>query len=153
MELTTETLVSPYSLELARDDQGRIKAVTVTAVGDSELTLSQLEQAWRALRDRLRSDELRGRGTYNRRRGVDVLTALSKAWDGQITDEYLAALAIAYEEVSKLPGRAMLDSLAEAVGRPQATVRAHVSRARREGWLVDRDEQGAQRGNRHAPSP
>ncbi|ALE72580.1 hypothetical protein FRP1_04680 [Pseudonocardia sp. EC080625-04] len=45
MELTTETLVSPYSLELARDDQGRIKAVTVTAVGDSELTLSQL--IWR----------------------------------------------------------------------------------------------------------
>ncbi|MEV1293870.1 hypothetical protein [Pseudonocardia sp. NPDC049635] len=139
----TETVVSPYELLLTRED-GRIVEVTVRAVGTGELDLTQLQQAWRALTDKLRHDELRQR---NRRRFLasrddadhDVLARLTAAWQaagGQLTDEYLATLAIAYEEVSKLPGRGVLDDLAVAIGRPMATVKSHVARAREEGFLT-----------------
>jgi len=134
----TEVVVSPYELVVTREDD-RIVEVTVRAVGDgAELDYQQLQQAWRALSDKLRHEELRTRTTARRRHGgtLAALQAAAERAEGELTEDYLAALAIAYEEVSKLPGRAMLSALADAVGRPTPTVKSHVARAREEGFLT-----------------
>lgn len=132
-----ERVVSPYELDVTRED-GRIVEVTIRAVGEgAELDHQQLRQAWRALGDRLRHDDHRTQNVV-RHEASDALRALSAAWQrtqGEITDDYLAHLAVAYETVSALPGRGILDTLAGAIDRPMATVKAHVSRAREDGWL------------------
>ena len=52
-----------------------------------------------------------------------------------MTPQYLATLAVAYEELAA-KGRAIMPTLAEAIGRPAATVKGHVGKARDEEYLT-----------------
>lgn len=49
---------------------------------------------------------------------------------------YLAAATVPYEQLQEDPasGRAVVEQLARLVGRPAATVKGHIVRARREGY-------------------
>ncbi|MCO1659678.1 hypothetical protein [Pseudonocardia humida] len=137
MAVEHETISSPYEVVLGRDS-GRLVEVTIRAVGDAELTLSTLNSAFRTVAEPLRRQEFEQR-RQQRREQTGALAALSTAWEesgGEISDRYLARLAVAYEEVSALPGRAITDTLADAIGRPAATVKGHVQRARKAGFLT-----------------
>jgi hypothetical protein len=137
MALEHETITSPYEVVLGRDG-GRVVEVTIRAIGGAELTPAMLNTALKRVVDRLRLDDRR----TLRRQGEesDSLRALSRAWEesgGELTDRYLAHLAVAYEEVSEVPGhRAVNETLAEVIGRPAATVKGHVLRARKAGFLT-----------------
>ncbi|MFR9802339.1 hypothetical protein ACL02T_08555 [Pseudonocardia sp. RS010] len=117
-------------------DNGRLVEVTVKAVGDGELTLETLNAAFRTIMEPLRRSAVQQRRAAGQ---ADGLVALARAWDesgGEITDRYLAHLAVAYEQVSRVPGhRAVNETLADAIGRPVGTVKGHVLRARKAGFL------------------
>lgn len=133
MAVERETITSPYEVVVGRDGD-RLVEVTIRAVGGAELTLSTLNTAFRTVLEPLRRREVDKR----RLEQTGVLEALGEAWErsgGEMTQEYLARLAVAYEEVAALPGRAITQTLADAIGKPAATVKGHVSRARKDGFI------------------
>ncbi|MFV8233057.1 hypothetical protein [Mycolicibacterium fortuitum] len=54
---------------------------------------------------------------------------------GTVSDEYLARLAVAYEELA-LQGRDVSARLAAELGRPLSTVKRHIKLARDKGFLT-----------------
>lgn len=55
---------------------------------------------------------------------------------GRVTDEYLARLAVAYEELAP-QGRSVSTALTNALNSKLPTVKGHIMRARREGFLTE----------------
>ncbi|MFE0171536.1 hypothetical protein ACFWZ2_04405 [Streptomyces sp. NPDC059002] len=137
----TEIIGQPYELAVTRED-GRIVEVRITAVGDGgELTAETISQAHRALSDRLRQEEFRARRSSQREASRSALEALKAASTDKITDAYLAHLAAAYVAIldgaSGVEARGVMSILATATGRSASTVKMHVVKARKEGFLTE----------------
>lgn len=153
---TSET-INPvqYEIELVREGD-RVVEVNISAVEGAELTFAQVRNAMQAVLDHLRPtrqrfDESDPRGLRPRGRSRTAVAseslglpqpqihALIRAYemgDGRVTDEYLARLAVAYANAA--PGtRDVSMRLANALGRPIQTVKGHIMRARKEGFLTE----------------
>ncbi|MFE5869808.1 hypothetical protein ACFQ6V_14315 [Streptomyces roseifaciens] len=136
----TEIIGQPYELAMTRED-GRIIEIRITAVGDGgELTVDTIAQAHRAVIDRLRRDQVHAHRGERSKASRSALDALKAVATDKITDEYLAHLAAAYVAVAKagtgVPGNVMA-ALAQATGRSPSTVKMHVVKARKEGFLSE----------------
>jgi hypothetical protein len=128
---------APYEAEVTHDD-GRLVEVTVRAVDGHELSPKALSSAFAAVLREVRQHErhehipvLDGRAPELRR--------LAEAWErsgSELTDDYLAHLALAYEVVARQPGRSITEPLAEVIGRPGPTVKGHIGRARAAGFIT-----------------
>lgn len=156
MTRTTETVNPlPYEVELVREDE-RVVEVTVRAVEGAELTYMHVRSAMQAVLDllprysteqqqrRLRVQHERNAHVHGMLRSGELrlppretealLNAYARA-DGRVTDDYLAHLAVAYAAAA-LEHRDVSQKLSEALGRPLQTIKGHVMRARKEGFLT-----------------
>lgn len=66
---------------------------------------------------------------------VDALVAAQKSSGRSVTDEYLARLSVAYEQLAP-HGRAVSSRLANEMRLSVNTVKGHIVRARNEGFLT-----------------
>ena len=150
-------LNQPYVIEKGEVD-GQLVQVTIRAVEGGALGYEEVREATRLLLDHLRRPQT---DTAKRRRvshtvnenvsagprlmslevpesaadTVAELVTACRRMGSHITDEYLAWLAVAYEELVP-EGRAVSITLADALDRPLQTVKGHIMRARREGFLT-----------------
>jgi len=124
-----EKIGPPWELELVRDG-GRLVEVVIRATGGAELGRDAIREATSALMTRMaHSDRPIGGGS------AVLAREMLKSSGGKISPEYLATLAMAYEECAR-GGRAVIPALAEAIGGNPATVKGHVMRAREDGYLT-----------------
>jgi hypothetical protein len=128
----------------------RVVEVVIKTVGDNdELDIDTIRDATRSLLDHFKRDQFR---TANQRVSdlpSSVLKPLSTAYDnahGRMTDEYLAHLAVAYEELSAV-GASVLVSLAAELDKPLPTIRTHIKRAEDRGFLT-KTTQGSKEGRK-----
>jgi hypothetical protein len=136
------TLISkPYEVEMVHDDDDRLIAVNIRAVGDgNELDHDTIREATRSLLDHFRREQYRT--TVRRPRADSDSEAVREMVDaynkgqGRVTDEYLARLAVAYEELVP-EGRSVSIALTQALDGKLPTIKGHIMRARREGFLTD----------------
>jgi hypothetical protein len=153
-------LNQPYVIEKGEVD-GRLVQVTIRAVEGGTLGYEEVREATRLVLDHLRNTHSNTVGERRRSHTVeerssgqtgliapprvvpesaaDTLTGLVSASrrgrGSNITDEYLAWLATAYEELVP-EGRGVSLTLADALDKPLQTVKGHIMRARREGFLT-----------------
>jgi hypothetical protein len=105
---------------------------------DGQLTYEELSYAAKQIQDFARS-EFRLPGLSPVRTGSATVRAAVdayKAGNGSITDEYLARLAVAYEELAP-QGRSVVMALTVALDSKVPTIKGHIMRARREGFLTE----------------
>lgn len=136
---------APYEVELVHDDQDRIVAVNIRTVRDgAELDFDTVKDATRSLLDYFKhyrpsveaheaEPPLRAIPDFAE---VRAMVAAYDAGHGRVTDQYLARLAVAYAELVP-EGRGVSTALADALDKPLSTVKGHIMRARREGFLTD----------------
>ena len=135
--MDVEKLSPPYEIELRRDG-GRLVQVVIRAVGgDGKLSYEELREATRSILDRIRQENIAmvQRRTAPSPESVRTMVAEHNDGNGAITERYLAALSVAYEE-SAPHGRAVSTRLATALGIPVATLKGHLVRARDDGFLT-----------------
>lgn len=117
----------------------RLVSITVKPTTDDEngrLDFEELLYAARQIQEFARREYRlpmmsRSRTTSN---AVDAVVAAHNKGPG-VTDEYLARLSVAYEELAP-QGRGVSTALADALGSKVPTVKGHLMRARREGFLT-----------------
>jgi hypothetical protein len=152
MTRTTEQINPvPYEIELVRDGD-KVVEINIRAVPGAELTHVEVRSAMQAALRRVpRGRPLRVGHVGERRRLFDrqanlieelglpthemcqLLDAYDLA-DGRVTESYLARLAMAYG-VAARDHRDVSLRIAAALNRPLQTVKGHLVRARKEGFL------------------
>ncbi|SKV22973.1 hypothetical protein [Mycobacteroides abscessus] len=131
--MAIEKLRPPYEVEIHRNDDGDLVKVVIEAVGgDGNLNYEELREATRSVLDHVRS-------TYQKAevdpsRALDTLIAAHRVAGREVSDEYLARLAVAYEACVPF-GKAVSTKLAKALGISVNTMKGHIGRARSEGFL------------------
>ncbi|MDQ1249134.1 MAG: hypothetical protein QG597_3508 [Actinomycetota bacterium] len=151
-----------YDVELVREGD-KVVEIHVRAHAGSELTHMDVRGAMQAALRRVprRSGEWAGQGRGRLRladRQSDIIEELGlpahemrrvlNAYDaagGRITDVYLANLAMAYE-IAARDHRDVSLRLAAALDRPLQTVKGHLVRARKEGFLSPPAGEGREGG-------
>ncbi len=138
MEFTK--LNEPYEVVEGREN-GRLVQISIRAVGENaELGYDEIREATRSILDHARREHIRGRTPQGPtgRRDSEALSQMAEAYSrggGKVTDEYLAALAVAYEE-AVAEGKIVVGLLSSALGdRPIPTIKGHIMRARQKGFL------------------
>lgn len=145
MTREVENLVRPYAVDLVREG-GKIVELSITAVPGGELDPETLYEALRTLMERFRREQTHQRMS-NRKRAAQhaSLAAMRDAYragEGRVTSEYLARLAVSYAELAGT-GVNITETIAGALGDhdrpvlPLPTVRTHIARARKEGFLSE----------------
>lgn len=140
----------PYEVELVRDGD-RVVEINIRAVPGAELTHTEVRGALQAAMRRVPHGRDMRIGAAHRRRLADrqaevieelglpkgemrqLLDAYQLA-EGRITESYLARLALAYE-IAARDHRDVSLRIAAALNRPLQTVKGHLVRARKEGFL------------------
>ncbi len=116
----------------------RLVLVTIRPTADDEdgqLTYDELNYAAKQIQDFARRQYRITRVSADSE-AVQAMVDAANSGGGKVTDEYLAALAVAYEELA--PNRRDVSTaLAAALGKPVPTVKGHIMRARREGFLTE----------------
>jgi DNA-binding transcriptional ArsR family regulator len=141
-----ETLNAPYVIEKG-EVEGQIVQVTIRAVEGGMLGYDEVREATKRILDHFRRAEIHTVERYEGQRVVDphsdeaamALEDLVSAYNsnkGRVSDEYLARLAAAYEALVP-EGRGVSTSIADALGKPVPTVKGHIMRARRQGYLSE----------------
>lgn len=144
MARTTES-INPalYEIALVKDGE-RVVEVTIRAVEGAELDPGHIREATQAVIRHLRPR--RGAETRQRRQRetieelhlpaheMDALIAAHETADGRVTAEYLSSLAVAYAATAR-DHRDVSLKLSVALGRPLQTIKGHLMRARKEGFL------------------
>lgn len=144
MEL--ETLNAPYVIEKGEVD-GKVVQVTIRAVEGGTLGYDEVREATKRILDHFRRLHIHTVGPFESERVVDAhseeaaraledLVAAHNSGKGRVSDEYLARLAAAYETLVP-EGRGVSTAIADALGKPVPTVKGHIMRARREGYLSE----------------
>ncbi|WP_104182589.1 hypothetical protein [Mycobacterium avium] len=144
-----QTISKPYAVEMVREGN-RVVEVVIKSVGDgSELDMDTIRDATRSLLEHFRRQELSSSNKRVRDLPASVLQPLSLAYNkgrGKVTDEYLARLAVAYEELSAV-GASVLVSLAAELDKPVPTIRTHIKQAESRGYLTE-TTQGSKDGRK-----
>lgn len=121
---------------MARDGD-RLVQITIRAGDGVELGYRDVREATAQILDHLRVE--RPRLPLPPHLKTETVRAMVEAYregHGRVTDDYLARLAIAYEELAPR-GRGVSAALASALDKPIQTVKAHVMRARHDGFLSE----------------
>jgi hypothetical protein len=124
-------------IEMGYED-GRLVQIAIRPAGNGELGYEELSYAARQILDFARREYrmpmmMRSRASSEAVQGmVDAYTR----GQGRVTDEYLARLAVAYEELAP-QGRSVSLALTNALNGKLPTIKGHIMRARREGFLTD----------------
>jgi hypothetical protein len=108
---------------------------------DGQLTYEELVYAARQIQDFARH-EYRMPAVTRSRTTPDAVQAMVNAYNegaGRVSDEYLAHLAVAYGDLAP-ERRDVSTALAVALGKPVQTIKGHIMRARREGFLTEAAE-------------
>jgi hypothetical protein len=143
----------PYEVELVRDGD-KVVEVTIRALPDAELTAVHVRTAMPAIVARLprNPSEQAARRTQVGRNDIArytaaveelelpafkmaMLIAAYEQAEGRVTDLYLARLADAYETAAR-DHRDVSTRMAEALDRPLQTIKGHLMRARKDGFLT-----------------
>jgi hypothetical protein len=137
------TLISkPYEVEMVHDDHDRLVAVNIRAVGDGgELGYDEIREATRAIITHTRPSPLERMNASDkppvlRTQGARDLKKAYEGGNGRVTDEYLARLSAVYEDLLARGSNVSM-SLAMSLEMPLQTIKGHVMRARREGFLTE----------------
>lgn len=148
-----ENIVKPYAVDLVRED-GKMVELSIRAVPGGELDQETISDALRTLLERFRREQLHRRMRERRSNAetpsLAALATAHRAGEGRVTDEYLARLAVAYSELVGT-GANIAPTIAAALGDenrpalPLPTVRTHIARARKEGFLSE-TSQGKEEG-------
>jgi hypothetical protein len=129
-----EKLGPAYEVELARED-GRLVEVTIRASDEGgELGYEELREATRQVLDKARFERKFPPELHTG--PAQAMISAYTAGHGKLTDEYLAALSVAYEEQAA-QSRDPATRVAMALGQAPQTVKGHLVRARRDGFLTD----------------
>ncbi len=143
---TTERIGPPYELAVVRDN-GLIVEVTIRATA-GELTAADIQEATRALLERLHQEQQPTLGGKYLTPPIAHTTAdLQRVYRnsrGKVTHEYLALLSVVYAELAH-DHRDVSTMLSEQLSIPLPTLKGHLMRARREGFL-ERTVQGRHGG-------
>ncbi|MEV4635253.1 hypothetical protein AB0J79_18670 [Rhodococcus coprophilus] len=144
MEL--QTLNAPYVIEKG-EVEGRVVQLTIRAVEGAELGYDEVREATRQILDHFRKARTHTVESFEGKllayphsaevaKALDDLVATYNNGKGRISSEYLARLAAAYEALVP-EGRGVSTTIADALGKPVPTVKGHIMRARREGYLSE----------------
>lgn len=139
MEL--QTLNAPYAIEKGEVD-GRVVQLTIRAVEGAELGYDEVREATRQILDHFRRTQTHTveppKRVLSKKAGaaLDALVSTYNNGKGRISNDYLARLAAAYEALVP-EGRGVSTMIADALGKPVPTVKGHIMRARREGYLSE----------------
>ncbi len=142
---TTERIGPPYELAVVRDN-GLIVEVTIRATA-GELTAADIQEATRALLERLDHPVEPWAPTSvaaEIEQATADLAAIYHSSKGRVTSKYLALLAVVYAELAH-DHRDVSTMLSEQLSIPLPTLKGHLMRARREGFL-ERTVQGRHGG-------
>lgn len=134
--IRTTDIVKPYKVQLVHDDDDRLVGINIRAAEGNELDHETVREATRSLLDHLKREQI---STHNSRvRSLPAVLAPLKAayaeGRGKMTPDYLARMAVAYEELAA-SGASVLVSLAAELDKPVPTIRTHIKRAEEEGYL------------------
>lgn len=130
-------------IQLGYDGDRLVKVVVTTTTDeeDGQLGYDELLYAARQIQDFARR-EYRMPMRMPTRAGAASVRAMVESYSkagGRITDDYLARLAVAYGELAP-HRRDVSTALADALDKPVPTVKGHIMRARREGFLTDAED-------------
>ncbi|AFR50029.1 hypothetical protein [Gordonia sp. KTR9] len=135
-----ETLNTPYVIEKG-EVNGQVVQLTIRAVEGAALGYDEVKEATGRLLDYFRrsthTDKPSDDATsHNAAEAVHELVAAYTEGKGRVSDEYLVRLAAAYEALVP-EGRGVSAKLASYLGKPVPTVKGHIMRARKEGYLSE----------------
>jgi hypothetical protein len=161
--MRTTDIVKPYRVQLTHDESDRLIGISITAVDGNELDDDTIREATRSLLAHFKRQQFREtkdqrfrdvRARNQRVRDLQTaflepLTAAYARGKGKMTDEYLARLAAAYEELAAT-GASVLVSLSVELGKPVPTIRTHIKRAEDKGYLT-KTTQGSKEGRQATP--
>lgn len=128
----------------------RLVQITIRPTTDDEggqLGHDELIYAARQIMDFARTEH-RLSMTGRSRSGSAAVQAMVDAYNragGKLTDEYLARLSVAYEELAP-QRRDVSTALAVALGKPVPTVKGHIMRARKEKQFLTEASDGKEGG-------
>lgn len=133
---TIEVISKPYQIKVEKDDD-RVVRVSIESVGESgELTQGTLEEATRIILRSVIRGESYGMPTQESNSDLELLVRLYREGRGQVSDEYLAQLAVCYSRLT-VWGRRVWPEISEAMeGVQLSTLRFHLTRCRAEGFLT-----------------
>ena len=132
-----ETIAKPFEVQLGREGD-RIVQITIRAADGSELGSEEIRDAIRQILDYTRRQlkpAAQPATSEPDSEATETLVRIARADEGRVTDQYLAALAIAYGELAPR-GRNVSVRLAALVDKNLQTVKGHLVRARQEGFLT-----------------
>ncbi|ORJ97763.1 hypothetical protein [Prescottella equi] len=142
-----KTLSAPFVIETGEVD-GQIVQVSIRAMEGSALGYNEVREATKQILNHFRRTEIHTVEPFDleyvdpyahSEEAAQALQGLVAAYNngkGRVSDEYLARLAAAYELLVP-EGRGVSTALAEALGKPVPTVKGHIMRARRAGYLSE----------------
>ncbi len=119
-------------------ENGRLIQITIrptTNNKDRQLGSEELLYAARQIQDFARRQYRATPTTGTGREAAQAMVSAYGDGGGKVTDEYLALLAVAYEELAP-QRRDVSTALAGALGKPVPTVKGHIMRARNSGFLT-----------------
>lgn len=129
----TETVGPPWEMDLVRES-GRLVEVVIRATGTNALGYDELREATRQALDKVRPERRLPMPRPLGSDAIQALTAAHEAGNGPSSEEYLARLAIAYEEQAAT-NRDPAARIAAALGLSTQTVKQHLVKARKDGFL------------------
>ncbi|MGU3502420.1 hypothetical protein [Mycobacterium sp. C31M] len=145
----SEKLGPPWEVELIREGDKPVEAI-IRATGDNKLTSDTVREASNMIISRLRPYEHR-LSVPTTAPTLQALRAAHEAAEGKITPEYLAHLAVAYEEVVERGRPPFVATLARAIGGKPETVKGHVMKAREDGKYLTKPQPGKREGGTATP--
>ncbi|MGY4650017.1 hypothetical protein [Mycobacterium sp. URHB0021] len=130
----TEKIGPPWEVQLVRDG-GRLVELTIKSIGAAELGHDEIREATNAALAKLKRTRPYTTSVIFTQESTESLRKAYELADGRMTPEYLANLAVSYEEIAAKT-RNVITILADIIGKPAATVKRHVSQAREKGYLT-----------------
>lgn len=135
-----EAINAPFVIEKGEVD-GQIVQVTIRAVEGAALGYDEVKEATRQLLEHFKRTNHTVEPSQTERsheiaRAVRDLVEAYTEGKGRVSDEYLVRLAAAYEALVP-EGRGVSAKLASYLGKPVPTIKGHIMRARREGYLSE----------------
>lgn len=119
--------------------EGRLVQIVIKPTTDDEDGQIGYDELLYSARQIMEFARREHRPPLYRRINSGAVAAMVDAYNksgGKITDEYLAKLAVAYAELAP-ERRDVSTALADALERPTPTVKGHIGRARRDGFLTE----------------
>ncbi|OBY33157.1 hypothetical protein ACT18_04590 [Mycolicibacter kumamotonensis] len=131
-------------IQLGYDGDRLVKVVIATTTDDEDgrLGYDELLYAARQIQDFARREYRAMPMRMPTRAGATSVREMVESYNkanGRITDDYLARLAVAYAELAP-HRRDVSTALADALDKPVPTVKGHIMRARREGFLTEAED-------------